>query len=422
MKAQHLIALSYPPYKDDPFIPPRGRKHNLPDLDALLNRYETFVPNRGKRDKIKDLFKYNDLFFPNRGKKLKPPKAGTLALGGQWQRSPGDDEANEVTGSYSENEGNASDSEESVRLLDNQVDGNDDSNLTAPPVRDAIRRMQGGRKRHLQPHELGLAGSGRNAGADDGETIRILFDKSSDDNGNNYSDTIDNNLAAVVDGNGDGGKDAAAVTAIVNWLQSNRAITKNLFNENDQSVTSTFSAQQPLVRGAFTDPRMRRVARTFAAATRPAANHWRSMFSMTRQPLQTIRQQLHYDQRRRATVQQQQPTKSALRLYGRHLRHEQLQNEPRQKKQAQRRAAWQLSLLPTPARASNNDFEFLFARHLQQSNRPSMIVQHPSLTWWQPKQLQLQQHSLVGPVDDGVAARRSSSPENTETDCSDFSI
>lgn len=54
---------------NDPFIPPRGRKHNVPDLDALLNRYETFVPNRGKRDKVKDLFKYDDLFFPNRGKK-----------------------------------------------------------------------------------------------------------------------------------------------------------------------------------------------------------------------------------------------------------------------------------------------------------------------------------------------------------------
>ncbi|EDW81585.2 uncharacterized protein Dwil_GK10944 [Drosophila willistoni] len=54
---------------DDPFIPPRGRKHNSPDLDALMNRYETFMPNRGKRDKVKDLFKYDDLFFPNRGKK-----------------------------------------------------------------------------------------------------------------------------------------------------------------------------------------------------------------------------------------------------------------------------------------------------------------------------------------------------------------
>lgn len=27
------------------------------------------MPNRGKRDKVKDLFKYDDLFFPNRGKK-----------------------------------------------------------------------------------------------------------------------------------------------------------------------------------------------------------------------------------------------------------------------------------------------------------------------------------------------------------------
>lgn len=56
-------------YRDDPFIPPRGRKHNLPDLDALLQRYETFVPNRGRRDKIKDIFKYDDLFYPNRGKR-----------------------------------------------------------------------------------------------------------------------------------------------------------------------------------------------------------------------------------------------------------------------------------------------------------------------------------------------------------------
>ncbi|XP_026851234.1 uncharacterized protein LOC6588522 [Drosophila persimilis] len=57
--------------EDDPFIPPRGRKHNNPDLDALFNRYETFVPNRGRRDKVKDLFKYDDLFFPNRGKKYR---------------------------------------------------------------------------------------------------------------------------------------------------------------------------------------------------------------------------------------------------------------------------------------------------------------------------------------------------------------
>ncbi|GBP08268.1 hypothetical protein EVAR_70857_1 [Eumeta japonica] len=56
-------------YGEDPFIPPRGRKHNLPDLDSLLQRYETFVPNRGRRDKIKDIFKYDDLFYPNRGKK-----------------------------------------------------------------------------------------------------------------------------------------------------------------------------------------------------------------------------------------------------------------------------------------------------------------------------------------------------------------
>ncbi|XP_016949966.1 uncharacterized protein LOC108024522 [Drosophila biarmipes] len=55
--------------ENDPFIPPRGRKHNSPDLEVLMNRYEPFVPNRGKRDKVKDLFKYDDLFYPHRGKK-----------------------------------------------------------------------------------------------------------------------------------------------------------------------------------------------------------------------------------------------------------------------------------------------------------------------------------------------------------------
>ena len=66
-------------YGRDPFIPPRGRKHNLPDLDSLLHRYETFVPNRGRRDKIKDIFKYDDLFYPNRGKRqmiVSPATAG----------------------------------------------------------------------------------------------------------------------------------------------------------------------------------------------------------------------------------------------------------------------------------------------------------------------------------------------------------
>ncbi|XP_041452370.1 uncharacterized protein LOC111066525 [Drosophila obscura] len=55
--------------EDDPFIPPRGRKHSSPDLNALFSRHETFVPNRGRRDKVKDLFKYDELFFPNRGKR-----------------------------------------------------------------------------------------------------------------------------------------------------------------------------------------------------------------------------------------------------------------------------------------------------------------------------------------------------------------
>ncbi|EDV91513.1 GH17482 [Drosophila grimshawi] len=55
--------------RDDPFIPPRGRKYTSPDLEELLQRHEAFVPNRGKRDKVKDLFKYDDLFYPNRGKK-----------------------------------------------------------------------------------------------------------------------------------------------------------------------------------------------------------------------------------------------------------------------------------------------------------------------------------------------------------------
>lgn len=63
----------------DPFIPPRGRKHDYgkPNLSGLIKNYnDLFVPNRGKKehkerrkDNIKDIFKYDDLFVPNRGKK-----------------------------------------------------------------------------------------------------------------------------------------------------------------------------------------------------------------------------------------------------------------------------------------------------------------------------------------------------------------
>ncbi|XP_028896120.2 uncharacterized protein LOC114804018 isoform X2 [Zeugodacus cucurbitae] len=106
-------------YKDDPFIPPRGRKHNLPDLDALLNRYETFVPNRGKRDKIKDIFKYDDLFFPNRGKKQKPPKAATLFAANEVDAVDEPSDTNVDVGGQAEGK--------KALLLDNQVDDSDDN-------------------------------------------------------------------------------------------------------------------------------------------------------------------------------------------------------------------------------------------------------------------------------------------------------
>uniref|UniRef100_A0A1A9VGH4 Uncharacterized protein n=1 Tax=Glossina austeni TaxID=7395 RepID=A0A1A9VGH4_GLOAU len=59
-------------YKSDPFIPKRGRKHDLPDLYSLLQRYETFVPNRGKRLSKTDinlLLKSMEPFTPTRGKR-----------------------------------------------------------------------------------------------------------------------------------------------------------------------------------------------------------------------------------------------------------------------------------------------------------------------------------------------------------------
>lgn len=69
----------------DPFIPPRGRKHEngKPNINGLIRQYnDLFVPNRGKKDnkerirkdKIKDIFKYDDLFIPNRGKKCSDSK------------------------------------------------------------------------------------------------------------------------------------------------------------------------------------------------------------------------------------------------------------------------------------------------------------------------------------------------------------
>uniref|UniRef100_A0A1A9ZTH9 Natalisin n=1 Tax=Glossina pallidipes TaxID=7398 RepID=A0A1A9ZTH9_GLOPL len=59
-------------YRSDPFIPKRGRKHDLPDLYSLLQRYETFVPNRGKRLSKTDinlLLKSMEPFTPTRGKR-----------------------------------------------------------------------------------------------------------------------------------------------------------------------------------------------------------------------------------------------------------------------------------------------------------------------------------------------------------------
>ncbi|XP_055849607.1 uncharacterized protein LOC129914403 [Episyrphus balteatus] len=49
---------------DIPFIPPRGRKY-FPHF----SREDSFIPHRGKKDKLKDIFKYDELFFPHRGRK-----------------------------------------------------------------------------------------------------------------------------------------------------------------------------------------------------------------------------------------------------------------------------------------------------------------------------------------------------------------
>ncbi|XP_036234257.2 uncharacterized protein natalisin isoform X2 [Bactrocera oleae] len=178
-----------PQYKDDPFIPPRGRKHNLPDLDALLNRYETFVPNRGKRDKIKDIFKYDDLFFPNRGKKHKPPTTATVALIEQLQHNS-DDKANDMNAIDNLPEGNVDTGGQidgrRTLLLRNQVDSSDDSNLTASPAAVAISRLLAGWMKRLRPHDGNALG-----------TQRSGFDKNNDDN--SYSETIDSDVA-IADG------------------------------------------------------------------------------------------------------------------------------------------------------------------------------------------------------------------------------
>ncbi|XP_054747776.1 uncharacterized protein LOC129253432 [Anastrepha obliqua] len=455
-----------PQYKADPFIPPRGRKHNLPDLDALLNRYETFVPNRGKRDRIKDIFKYDDLFFPNRGKKQqKPPKATALALNGQSQRHY-DDETNDLKGIGSANEGNSDYVGDRALLLDSQVDGDDDSNLTAPPAIDAMRRMLGGIMKSVRPHTLDMASPGNEArGGDDSGTLGIRYDKNSDDNSKNYSDTIDSNLEADGDSNGDGENDAV-VSAFVGWPlknDDNAALTSNQINGNNQSVKPSMpkigainalthamlkrpamiAAEPQHWRSAFKNRRMRRVAGIFAGATRLAANRLRSMSTVSQRQRQRyqlqrqIRQQLHYNQQGSdlQLQQQQQPSnKVTLRYFSRHLRSEQFQKQ-QQKKQAQRRTTWQMSLPPSnQVRTEINALDRLPWRLVkpkpkQRHNKNPLTAQHLPLTWLQhlpveqeqtqserlqQLQQQLQQH-LLDRVD-GVDAGHISSPETLDID------
>ncbi|XP_053969865.1 uncharacterized protein LOC128871804 [Anastrepha ludens] len=364
-----------PQYKADPFIPPRGRKHNLPDLDALLNRYETFVPNRGKRDRIKDIFKYDDLFFPNRGKKQqKPPKATALALNGQSQRHY-DDETNDLKGIGSANEGNSDYVGDRALLLDSQVDDSDDNSKT-------------------------------------------------------YSDTIDSNLEADGDSNGDGENDAI-VSAFVGWPlenDDNAALTSNQINGTDQSDKSSMpkigainalthamlkrpvmiAAQPQHWRSAFKNRRMRRVAGIFAGATRLAANRLRSMSTVSQRHRhlrseQFQKQQQKKQTQRRTTWQMSLPPSNQVRTNINDLD----------------RLPWRL----------------VKQKPKQRHNKNALTAQHLPLTWLQhlpveqeltqserlqQLQRQLQQH-LLDRVD-GVDAGRSSPPETLDIDRIYFSI
>ncbi|XP_050317801.1 uncharacterized protein LOC126751521 isoform X1 [Bactrocera neohumeralis] len=360
---QNIFNLNHgPQYKDDPFIPPRGRKHNLPDLDALLNRYETFVPNRGKRDKIKDIFKYDDLFFPNRGKKQGPPKAATVP-------HSGDDRANEVNTAEIAPEGNVDDGGQTdgrrAFLLSDQVDRSDDSNLTVSPAAVAISRLLAGWMKCVQPHELCVQLKRAVDVTRDGNASGIQrsgFEKNNDDNSNNNGDIIDSDIA-VSDGysSGNGG-----------WP--------------DRMA------------------RFRRVPTTFGGITRIAANRLRSMPTTIKS---AERQQNKSPTRRQGRLPHQQP--AMLRYFIRQLR----------QKQAQRRGSWQWPLLTNQVRTNINDLDLLTWRqqHQDNMNKP-LTAQHSSLQQEQveqPKGQQTEHHHLqhlLGGVS-GITAGRSS-PETAD--------
>ncbi|XP_020714015.1 uncharacterized protein LOC105664782 [Ceratitis capitata] len=431
-----------PQYKDDPFIPPRGRKHNLPDLDALLNRYETFVPNRGKRDKIKDIFKYDDLFFPNRGKKQKPPKAVATTP----QRAFNEEAIglNSVDSAIDDAEG-----EKGKQLLDNHVDGNDDSNLTAPPVTNAMRRVLGELDKRLRWRQsrncstlVNVYGGARedcdNEDDDDVDdavdTLRIGIDKNSDDNSNNYSDTIDSNVVMSDDGAGSGEGVAEAIAIVAALNENDHSPVKSSLlqiDTRDAMSDVVMTTKRPTVgwRGTNMYSRLRRVPSSYGGATRIAANRLRSLLSSAAQSVQ--RQQMN-----RATNQQQQQQQTSMkatpRYHGRQLRQEQVQQEQHhqqqrlqlQKKQAQRRASWLMALPSNQVRVNTNDLEALTWRQLQRKpqqqqqkqldNNKPLTVQHPALAWLQHLPVQKTesqqqiQHGLFGSsgVVNGAAAER----------------
>ncbi|XP_067619352.1 uncharacterized protein natalisin [Eurosta solidaginis] len=362
-------------YKGDPFIPPRGRKHNLPNLDALLNRYETFVPNRGKRDKIKDIFKYDDLFFPNRGKKQRPLRASmTRAVFKSIERQRN-------CGVGAEKACGDRDGYGVEESIDNEVDENDDSELTVPPAAIAMRHMFIALKQRLHaPHKpyKSLGGRSDELNSNKGEATEfgINFDSNSDDNlSNNYSDTIDDsNLVGDgrswhEDDKGFDDNDNAAV-----WIPDNDAASAIMLtrrpttNSNDQSVKSSI----PQIAATITtlnenniDPmmtHMRRVPSTYVGAVRVAANRLRLTPTVSK---------LHRQHKQRAALQQL--------LHNQHEHIKQKQRREEQKlngilryndhymKRATLQQAKRIVISPPQVRADSNDLlDLLPLRQLQQ--------------------------------------------------------
>lgn len=368
-----------PQYRDDPFIPPRGRKHNFPDLDALLNRYETFVPNRGKRDKIKDIFKYDDLFFPNRGKKQKSAKATTLAPSEQLQHS-GNDKANAVDTVDDASESNVDQAEgKRALLLGTQTDGGDDIKLTVSPAAVAMSRILNAWLKRMRPHEsrvswkrlVSEAGDGNHTG-----TQPIGFDKTTDDNSKNYSDTFDSDIAVADDYSSGNAEEVAASTAIASPPRN--APLKNKKDVTEDNEQTKLSLPQVNVLNNFGEAMAKRpariehfvrVANRFGGITQIDANRLRSMPAIVKSAERIL---------------QQQPTTP---LYF---------SRPLRQRQAQRRAIWQLLLPSNQVRTNINGLDLLTWRQLRQmqqqtNNNEPLTVPHPPLAWHQHSPLQQEQ-------------------------------